>query len=93
MTVPTDDISDKVVDLPAIFQSLSDLSSSQRVKTAMHVASQMLEYAAYEMAQDATPDDVADVILMAAQLDRSAQQFKNDQMFNTARTLWREGEL
>lgn len=74
MTVPEEDEASKVVDLSTAFAALDNLPSASRVQSAMLLASQFLEYAAYEMAMDQNASDVSEIIHMAARLDQAAQR-------------------
>ena len=73
MTVPTDEFQNEVVDLQATFAALAALPPEDRVRQSMTLAAELLEYAAYEMAQEQAPGYVAEIILMAARLDRRAR--------------------
>ena len=48
----------------------------KRVPAALRAASEMVEYAAYEMARGASSSDVATLILLAADLERRAAQME-----------------
>jgi hypothetical protein len=84
MRVPPDNFSNKVVDLTAIFSALSALPSCERSRVAMSLASEILQYAAYETATDHAPDEVAEIVMIAAQLERSAVREKQRQTFEDA---------
>jgi len=74
MTVPTDENLFKVVDLQASFDALDQFLPEERVRIAMQLASEFLEYAAYEMALEQSADDVSEIIHMSARLDQAAQR-------------------
>ncbi|WP_298976031.1 hypothetical protein [uncultured Roseobacter sp.] len=74
MSVPTDDISSKVVDLSSAFAGLDGLPPAERVRAAMQIAAHFLEYAAYEMALEQSAGDVSEIIHMAARLDQAARR-------------------
>lgn len=74
MAVPTDDIPSKVVDLASAFAGLDDLTNPDRVRCAMQIAAQFLEYAAFEMALEQSAGDVSEIIHMAARLDQAARR-------------------
>ena len=74
MTVPTDDNINKVVDLQASFRALDNLAPEERVRAATLLASYFLEYAAYEMALARSPEEVSEIIVMAAKLDQAAHK-------------------
>ncbi|WP_299783508.1 hypothetical protein [uncultured Roseobacter sp.] len=74
MTVPTDDIPSEVVDLSTAFAALDGLPNQERVRIAMQIAAQFLEYAAFEMALEQSAGDVSEIIHMAARLDQAARR-------------------
>lgn len=74
MTVPTGNIPSEVVDLASAFAALDDLSNPNRVRSAMQIAAQFLEYAAFEMALEQSAGDVSEIIHMAARLDQAARR-------------------
>ncbi|WP_299674779.1 hypothetical protein [uncultured Roseobacter sp.] len=74
MTVPTDDIPAEVVDLSTAFAALDTLPNSEKVRYAMQIAAQYLEYAAFEMALEQSAGDVSEIIHMAARLDQAARR-------------------
>ncbi|MFK7881061.1 hypothetical protein [Roseobacter sp.] len=82
MTVPTDNDCSKVVDLSDAFAALDGLPNAVRVQCAMQLASQFLEYAAYEMALDQGAGDVSEIIHMAARLDQAAQRIDDKTFLN-----------
>ncbi|MCV3271058.1 hypothetical protein [Roseobacter sinensis] len=74
MTVPTDDIPAEVVDLSTAFAALDTLPNAEKVRYAMQIAAQYLEYAAFEMALEQSAGDVSEIIHMAARLDQAARR-------------------
>ncbi|GFE50412.1 hypothetical protein So717_21650 [Roseobacter cerasinus] len=74
MTVPTDDIPPEVVDLSTALAALDTLPNRDKVRYAMQIAAQYLEYAAFEMALEQSAGDVSEIIHMAARLDQAARR-------------------
>ncbi|MBW4708682.1 hypothetical protein KX928_12900 [Roseobacter sp. YSTF-M11] len=74
MTAPTDENSIEVVDLSSALAALDVLPNGERVRKAMQLAAQFLEYAAYEMALEQSAGDVSEIIHMAARLDQAARR-------------------
>ena len=53
---------------------LDDKAVDMRVPAALKAASELVEYAAYEMARNGNSNDVATLILLAADLERRGVQ-------------------
>lgn len=68
MTVSTEHILEKVVDLQALLRALEALDPEVRAAVALELASKLVEFAAYENATRQSPDGVAELIHIAAKL-------------------------
>ena len=75
MTVPTDEIISKVVDLQASVRALESLCDEDRLEASLLLASFFMEYAAFEMAVNRSAQEVSEMIIMAAKLERAAKSF------------------
>lgn len=68
MAVSTEQILEKVVDLQALLRALEALDPEKRAEVALSIASQLIEFAAYEAATQQSPAHVAELIHIAAKL-------------------------
>lgn len=59
-----------------LLKELDDLPQNAKTSAALAVASSLLEYAAYEMAQTDEAQQVARLILLAADMERTAQDLR-----------------
>ncbi len=64
--------------LHAIFDQLDSIPIENRISEALIISAQFLEYSAYEMAQSEEPKQVARLILMAADIERTARCMGED---------------
>ncbi|WP_299614328.1 hypothetical protein [uncultured Tateyamaria sp.] len=60
-----------------LLRELDDLPQEGKTSAALAVAASLLEYAAYEMAQSDEARQVARLILLAADMERTAQELRN----------------
>lgn len=63
--------------LQSLLDHMSDLPEDQRTSCALAAAALVLEYAAYELARTETPKHVARLILLSADLERTAAELRN----------------
>jgi len=59
-----------------LLRMLDDLPPHARTSTALAAASSLIEYAAYEMAQSDEARHVARLILLAADMERTADELR-----------------
>lgn len=62
--------------IQSILDHLSDLPLSVRTAAALATAAEVLEYAAFELAQTERPRHVARLIMLAADLERTAVELR-----------------
>jgi len=76
--LPLFDQRDLPADVRAVLARLSDMPADDRTTAALTAAAPLLEFAAYELARSEQAKQVARLILMAADMERTAASLFSD---------------
>ncbi|XDA99637.1 hypothetical protein AB1M95_06945 [Sulfitobacter sp. LCG007] len=69
----------KLADFLSEISAISHLSPIVQIRTTMEAASRYLECAAFDLAADHTPEQIAEIMRAAAQMERSARSLASAQ--------------